>query len=229
VTGVLAWHFVNASRTLQYDAESLAVEPGYIYSIADHETPALCECGMHGSRRAIDALQFAPGPVICRVRIFGDVREDKDKLVGRHREVLWMADATEALHRMSVWAVRNTPLPDGRKVWDLLTDERSRRAVEVKELWIDGKATDVELDAARDAAGARDAARDAARAAAWAAARDAAWAAAWDSAWAAARAAAWAAAWDSAWDAAADAAWDAQSLELERLLSALEPAMAVSA
>jgi hypothetical protein len=206
---ILAWHFINERRTLNpnYGVGDMAVEPGYIYSIADHETPTLCECGMHGSRRAIDALQFAPGPIICRVRIWGDVHEDKDKLVGRHREVLWMADATEALHRMSVWAVRHTPLPDGRKVWDLLTDERSSRAVEVKELWIDGKATVVELAAARDAA--------------WAAARDAAWDAAWA---AAARDAAWAAARDAAWDAA----WAAQNTELERLLVALEPAMAVS-
>jgi hypothetical protein len=212
---VLAWHFIGASRKLQYDADSLVVEPGYIYSIAKDETPVPCECGMHGSRRAIDALQFAPGPVVCRVRIWGDVREEKDKLVGRHREVLWMADATEALHRMSVWAVRNTPLPDGRKAWDLLTDERSRRAIEVKELWIDGKATDAELDAARSAA--------------WSAAWDAAWAAAWSAAWSAAWAATWSAAWDAASEAASEAAWGAQNAELERLLLALEPAAAVSA
>ena len=34
--------------------------------------------------------------------------------------------------------VRETPLADGRKVWDLLTDERSRKVVEVAELYIDG-------------------------------------------------------------------------------------------
>jgi hypothetical protein len=189
---ILAWHFVAESRTLGYDANSLAVEPGFIYSIGKNETPEPCECGMHGSRRAIDALQFAPGPIICRVRIWGDVEEQDDKLVGRHREVLWMADATESLHRMACWSVRNTPLPDGRKVWDLITDQRSKRAVEVKESWLEGKATDAELAAAWDAA--------------WAAARDAA------------RDAAWAAAWDAAWAAA----WAAQNTELERLLAALQ-------
>lgn len=47
-----------------------------------------------------------------------------------------------ALRRFACWCVRNTPLPDGRKVWDLLTDERSRRAVEVAEAFADGRATE---------------------------------------------------------------------------------------
>jgi hypothetical protein len=79
------------------------------------------------------------------------------------------------LRAFACWCVRETPIPDGRKVWDLLTDDRSRRAVEVAERFIRDEATAEELAAARDAAW--DAARDAARDAAWDAARDAAWAA----------------------------------------------------
>ena len=48
--------------------------------------------------------------------------------------------------------VRRTPIGDGRTVWDLLTDDRSRKAVEVAERFADGEATERELDAARGAA-----------------------------------------------------------------------------
>ena len=77
--------------------------------------------------------------------------------------------------------VRETPLPDGRKVWDLLTDEISRYAVEVAERYANGNATDEELSAASDAAwyAASDAASDAASHAASDAASHAAWYAAW--------------------------------------------------
>jgi hypothetical protein len=112
------------------------------------------------------------------------------------------------LRLFGCWCVRNTKLADGRTVWDLLTDERSRRAVEVAEAHIDGKATSAELAAA--------------------------WAAAWDAAWAAASPAAWAAAWaaagdavgdaarDAAWAAAGDAARKQQSQEFERRMLELE-------
>ncbi len=37
------------------------------------------------------------------------------------------------------WCARETPLIDGRKVWDLLTDKRSRHSVEVAEAFIRGE------------------------------------------------------------------------------------------
>lgn len=82
-----------------------------------------------------------------------------------------------------------------RQIWHLLTDERSRHAVEIAELYAEGKATSDDLTAARDAA--------------WAAARAATGAAAEDAAEAASEAAAWDEAWDEERDAAGDAAGDA--------------------
>ena len=141
---------------------------------------------------------------------------------------------------LACWCVRHTPLADGRKVWDLLTDPRSRTAVEVAERFANGEATIAELSAAwsaawsaaRDAAWyadeytARDAAREAARDASGYAAREAAWCASWyparDAARSAARYAAQSAARSAsgyaARDAARDAAGDAQASQLKKMI-----------
>lgn len=53
------------------------------------------------------------------------------------------------LRLFACWCVRETKISDGRKVWDLLVDERSRRAVEVAEQYAKGNATYGELKVAR--------------------------------------------------------------------------------
>jgi hypothetical protein len=134
----------------------------------------ICRRGLHASVEALDALRYAPGETVCRVEVWGNLQREEDKIVGRHRRVLWMADASTALRlfacdcaeelfRVAKW-----------------TDPRSLNAIRVARLYATGKTTDAELTAARDAA--RDAAWAAARAAARAVARDAAWDAAWDAA-----------------------------------------------
>jgi hypothetical protein len=190
-----AWHFVADDGQLA-NGWNLSVAPGYIYS---EDSPiVICESGLHASRKAFDALRYAPGAMLCRVKVWGDVSEQADKLVGCHREVLQVIDITKELRLFGCWCVRNTPISGGRTTWDLLKDERSRNAVFVAERFAEGSAPKKELAAAWAAA------RGAASAAAWAAARGAAWAAA--------SAAARGAAWDAAWDAA----WAFQSNELER-------------
>jgi len=121
-----------------------------------------------------------------------------------------------------LWALRCVPNCErdarlfavwcARQVEHLMTDQRSKDALNVAERFANGETTDEELNAAMAAAW------DAAMAAAWDAARDAAWAAAmaaardvaWDAARDAARDAAMAAARDAAWDAAMAAARAAQ-------------------
>ena len=108
---------------------------------------------------------------------------------GKYDWLIWTAARPgvfpdTVLRKLACRFVRETPLSDGRKVWDLLTDERSRNAVEVAEAYADGKATAQELEDAYDAADAAACAADAAEDAAFAAAFAAADAAARDAAYA---------------------------------------------
>jgi hypothetical protein len=126
---------------------------------------------------------------------------------GKHEWLRWTATrpgvfSDSILRKLACRFIRETPLSDGRRVWDLLTDERSRKAVEVAERYADGNAMDGELQVAYNAAddaayvtsyaayAATYAARADARAAVRAAARAAAYAAAHYAADAAAYAAA---------------------------------------
>lgn len=160
-----AWHWLPEDRRLRY-GDGRMVRPGETYR---HEGAVeLCRSGMHASVGALDALSYAPGPIVCRVELRGEVVRGDDKVVASERHVLWTADATPALHRFA----RACAL-DVVHLWDappvvmryLRTGDESLRAA----------ASAASSDATW--AAARNAAWDAARAAAWAAAS-----AAWDAA-----------------------------------------------
>lgn len=218
------WHFLTEDCTLRYN-DGREVTPGKMYRAEG--APVLCKSGMHASASALDALRYAPGPIICRVELSGDLIEGEDKAVARCRKVRWMADATRTLHLFAVWCAEHALIRERKAGHE--PDQRSWNAIKIKRAWLDGKATDEELAAARDAAedAAWDAARAAAQNAALAAARDAARAAVW--------AAVRSAVWDAAWTAARLAAWDAeradtraaekeaQARRLESMLLALAP------
>ena len=158
---MLAWHFLREDRKLNYPPHTL-VEAGETYT--SEGKLELCANGMHASVRAIDALQYAPGAIICRVELSGEVLTAPDKLCARHRKVLWMADATNILHEFACWCAEQALTREreaGRE-----PDARSWAAVEAKRRWLKGEITGDELSAARDAACS----------AAW----DVAWYAAWD-------------------------------------------------
>ena len=233
---MIGWHFLKEDQRLQFGERKL-VRVGEIISCDG--ALKLCENGLHASARALDALVYAPGSIVCLVELSGEIlegSEGSDKVCARSRRVLAMADATETLHLFACWCAEKALCVAG------VTDERCWDAIEAKSKWLRGEISDVELAAARDVAwvaraAAGDAAWAAAQGVAWAAAWDAAravaqtvaWAAAWaaardaagDAAWAAAQGVPWAAAWDDAWDAARDAARDAQRRELERMFFSL--------
>lgn len=177
-----------------------------------------------GSRERIEEL-FAGRKALSALDILELDIPNTHKLWAVLRETLIPA---RTLHLLAVEFARAALVREreaGRE-----PDERCWRALDVKLAWLDGKASDEELDAAiadaRDAAKAARDAANAADAATWAAARaaaNAAEAATWavmDAANAAGAAAnatnaavwdAWAAAWDADWAAARDADWAANA------------------
>jgi hypothetical protein len=202
-----AYWFEPADGVLGYN-DGRKPEVGKSHSVKCE--PVLCSAGLHGSVRAVDALQYAQSSRLWLVDITGKIEIGKDKICGQCREYLAVADVELVLREFA----RKCAL-DVIHLWD---------APQIVRDYLES-GDDSLRAAAWDAA--RAAARDAARAAAWAAAWDAAWdvawaaarAAAWDVAWAAARAAAWDVAWAAARAAAWDAAWDAQANRLEFMLT----------
>lgn len=195
---VVAWHFLKKDKRLRFGDREF-VEVDKTFSIK--EKPELCELGFHASLRAIDALDYAPGPIVCRVQMGGEIIHSDDKLVAQQRTVIWMADASTVLHEMACWFAERALLRQREKGNE--PDKRSWAAIEAKRKWLKGEITDKELGAAWVAAGDAGDAAGVAGAAAWAAARDAR----------DARVAAWVAARD-----AGAAERKAQNEELERRL-----------
>ena len=82
---VTGWYFSEESRLLRYgDARPIALG-------VTHEVAApieLCKRGLHASVRAIDALEYAPGPIVWRVKLSGEINTGDDKCVATHRKYI---------------------------------------------------------------------------------------------------------------------------------------------
>jgi len=214
------WHFAAIQDGKPVMRDGTMIEPGKRYEVPK---AVICESGFHGSARAIDALQYAPGPWVSKRDIDEVIRGD-DKVCGPacvHTEGF---DATEILRKFA----RLCAL-DVIDLWDspeivvryLKTGDESIRiaaryaamtaaiaAARAAEMYTEMyAATDVTRYAARAAATAAEmyaemyVARASATNAARAAARYAATASATDAATTAARAAVTAAEMYAVWDA----------------------------
>ena len=199
---IQAWHFSNGHPRNDPDTK---IVPG-LHLTVDPDRLVMCKYGLHGSVRLIDALRYAPGAVLSRVELSGRILEDTNKYVASERTHIAIEDVTRTLHEFAIWCAEQAlALIDN-------PDPRSLEALHIKRLWLDGKATDDKLTAARDAA-------DAATNTAWAAtkaARDAAGAMVTD----AAHAAAWAT-WAATGVVAQDVARAMQNDKLTEIVMAL--------
>ena len=192
---IKGWWFSTTDRKLLHD-DNREIIIGKIHKIKGDIIP--CHHGLHLSKRIIDALSYAPGPVLYRVIGSG--------IIVPHGNPVDKYACSE-----------RTYIAGGIDISDTLRLFARKCALDVIHLWEAPKIVVRYLetgdesirDAAWDAAWA---ARDAARAA-----RDAA-----RDARAAAGAAAWAAAWDAARaarDAARDAAWEKINRRLTAMVS----------
>ena len=212
----LGWHFLPDDGKPAHMKGLPLVKAGEGYFV---DPPLqLCYRGLHFSVRALDALKYAPGSIACRVIGSGHTKESDDKMCSSERTVLALADATSVLHE---FACRQA-----ESVLDYAGENRAVRekAIATKRLWLDGKASCEELDAADSAAlsAARSAALSAARStadsAAYSAALSAACYAAYSAAYYAANSAAYYAAYYAADSAARSTANSAANSMLESML-----------
>ena len=97
---IVAWHFIRNDFKLRY-GDDRTVRRGEVLCVTGE--PKMCNNGMHGSLRALDALRYAPGTIVCRTVHSGLLIFGGDKLVSQCREVVWMADATEAIVVFAKW------------------------------------------------------------------------------------------------------------------------------
>lgn len=91
---ILAWHWSDGLKC-RYDDRPIV--PGQTLVYKGEEPIELCLRGLHASTKILDALAYAPGTTISRVRLSGEIIRGTDKIVATHRTCLWSFDAKYTL------------------------------------------------------------------------------------------------------------------------------------
>jgi hypothetical protein len=144
---VRAWHFTNGMKL----RNGQPLEAGRVYHHNGAVVP--CRSGLHASTRLIDALKYAPGSILSRVEMRGELiehGEPVDKVVGRERKVSWHIDATRTLWLFACWAAEDA-LQAERKA-GREPHPASWAAPRARRAWLDGKITDAQLGEAHNEA-----------------------------------------------------------------------------
>lgn len=99
----LGWHFLPADGKLRYDDGR---KPRVGRTLKVKGPLEMCRNGLHASKSALDALDFAPGPIVCRVRLSGAILHRSDKSCASERTILAKADVTKQLREFTVWCAK---------------------------------------------------------------------------------------------------------------------------
>ena len=140
-TSWYGWHFLKEDRKLQFPPHT-KVKAGQTLKHKSKLPIELCVRGLHASKTPRDALKYAPGSVLCYVRLSGQIIDSDDKSVATERTVLWVVDVSELLHRMAIWSAKQS-FQVQKKLGNKI-DPRSIAAVKAKEFWLTGKITDAD-------------------------------------------------------------------------------------
>ena len=81
---VLAWHFTGDKLR---NGEPIPEQGEWLEIDGD---PIMCSRGLHASKHPYDALKYAPGAALHRVRLDGTILIDNDKLVATRRKIIWI-------------------------------------------------------------------------------------------------------------------------------------------
>ena len=93
-----AWYFSQSSRRLRY-GDNRRIKAGMSHRVKC--IPILCTQGLHGSVKIMDALGYAPGNVVWRVRLSGDMVIGDDKVTATERKYLWGYNADKVLRHFA--------------------------------------------------------------------------------------------------------------------------------
>jgi hypothetical protein len=152
---VIGYHFVG--ETLR-DGSPVPQDGVWLHYEGDIK---LFVAGYHGSLHPFDALQYAPGNMLCLCEFSGEIKHWHDKLVARSRKIIKRLNAEQLLRGFARECALSVV-----HLWDCPAGVRTYLEKG------DGSVREAALDAARSAeAAACAAAEAAARATAWAAAR----------------------------------------------------------
>jgi hypothetical protein len=193
-TSGLYFYFSATDRRLRY-GDGRKIKKGGTHTVKG--SIKLCNHGLHASKRIIDALRYAPGPILHLVTLGGKVVHGDNKSVATERTYVASFDATEVLREFA----RRQALINIELIKPHCKAEEYELIVEYLKSGRENLRS-----AARSAAGyAAESAAESAAWSAWSAARSAARSAAWSAEYAA-RSAARSAAKSAAWSAAKSAA-----------------------
>ena len=209
------WHFLSEDRCLGYD-DGRKVVVGE--TLRMDESPILCRRGFHASQRAIDAFNFAPGPITCLVTLGGTVLHGRghaipDKSVAQERTVLWAYDASSLLRHFACDVAEEALLAERKAGRE--PDPQLFAAISIMRRFIVGDAEEADRSAAEKSAWSvvpnetGNSAKNAAHRAAYSAANSTAVCAAWEVAWSVAMNAAYSAAWSAVNSASENSAYSA--------------------